>query len=224
MSRDFIGDFNVRPGMEFAHGVTLVDDFEGTLQWAFVGTGGDDVHEVVPLAAYSGTHGVRMKTRTASAAADDFLVMGRIVPYPESGLSVMRVMFKLMDMSAVKYIKCMQAWYRDGTVGINEVRLYPNTPKLDYRAPGGDVTITGYDFTELDEQWHVMETVLDLGTLKLVEVALGGIRTSVDAAIYEAAAGNTNRLGVIDVRLETIGAAAAEVYVDSVYLGGHVGL
>jgi hypothetical protein len=223
MPRDFLPGFNVAANMGFAKGVLLLEDFNSSLTWIITGTGGDDVHEVAAQAAFSGAYGLRLKTRTTSAAANDVVFATRFFSWPESGLVVLRGRFALVDSTKVSKVQ-VDLFLRDGSRLYEAQLLYqPNTPALSYLGSAGvPVPLASAVWSPLNDQWVQVEMIVDALSFEYVSVMANGVREVLPGvAIYDVAASS---LRGADVRLSVvaIGAAPAEAYFDDLYVGEFV--
>jgi len=84
MPRDFFGNYPIVAGLGFSRDIKVLDDCEGTFTWTVGGTGGDDVHEFLAAAAWQGTYGMHLKTRTTDTDEDDALAVQKLFDFPVS--------------------------------------------------------------------------------------------------------------------------------------------
>lgn len=220
MSRDHLGQFMVSSSLGFARGILLLDDCEGTFTWVPTGTGGDDVHEFATVAAFMGLKGMRLKTRTTGAAANDNLTASKMVSYPESGLLVVRGRFASPDVSLCLGVglSCLDD---DGvTQYIPELYWIPGSAEVGYvSAASAYVPIAALATVFLDGQWYTWELVYDCLTHRYVSATFNGTRVSL-ANIGARTPGASSGRGVqVRVFVSAAGAAAAELYADSIYAG-----
>jgi len=82
MPRDFFGNYPIVAGLGFSRDIKVLDDCEGTFTWTVGGTGGDDVHEFLAAAAWQGTYGMHLKTRTTDTDEDDALAVQKLFDFP----------------------------------------------------------------------------------------------------------------------------------------------
>jgi len=221
--RDFLGNPLQSAFPQFDPGVLLLDDCDGTFAWVPTGTGGDDVHEYATAAALHGARGLRLKNRTASAAASDYLTVTRKVNQPESKLLVMRV-----RVAAVDKTKLSSFW-----IGINErsaffhyaykLKWVVNAHWLYYwKSDGSWGAVAGAEFPEDDGVWIDLQLVLDVGKKSYHAVVANGYRVGMVGYAGQ-------NLGVasgrqVDVSMGIVNAinSPGEVYVDLIYVGSHL--
>jgi hypothetical protein len=224
MPRDFLPAFNVAANLGFAKGVLLLDDCEGTFTWTVGGTGGDDVHEYAAVAAFMGLNGMRLKTRTTGAAADDNVFVSKVFGFPESGLVVARMRWASPDPTKIKSVR-LNLWVDNGVRDWQAGgRLLPNTPEFDYYTPAGAwQAVASMAFGVSALEFVTMELVVDCRAMGLLEVANNGVRTQLSGVgLYDNGA-YTNRRCAVAIMVYAIGANPAEMYVDHVYVGEFLG-
>jgi len=220
MSRDYFGNLPVVAGMAFSRDILLLDDCEGTFTWQTAGTGGDDVHEYLAAAAYAGTAGLHLKTRTTDAAENDLLLAQKWFGYPETGLLVARAKIASPSWAAVKAINFI-AVHGDGARNYNgQLKYTPATGVVAYANAAGVATaIAALAHLELEYQFTTWELVIDCRTHQYLSVAINGLRASlVGVALWDSAAA-TQRYAGLALSLTTSGAAPAELYASHIYAG-----
>jgi len=225
MSRDHLGQFMVSSALGFGRGILLLDDCEGTFNWTVSGTGGDDVHEFATAAAFMGLKGMRLKTRTTGAAANDYVAAARAVGHGEGGLLVIRARVASPDVSVVKNL-VMQVTHCDGvndySANIN-IRMSAGTVAyLDAAAAAVAMPDLAQTFT--DGAWFTIELVLDVLTHEYLECFCNGTRVDLaGAGVYDVGA-STERGAIVSLSVIAVGAAPAEMYADNIYVGEYLDL
>lgn len=223
MGRDHFPNIPIGAGMGFARGVMLLDDCEGTFTWTVVGTGGDDVHAFATAAAFQGTYGLQLKTRTTAAAEDDYVQITRSMSYPESGLLVFRLRLLSPDISLCKAIT-IQLGISDGVNNyLASIVLRPSTPAAGY----GNVLNAFVAFATavcpvMDAQWLTLELVFDTLAHNYIEAYVNGYREDLAGVPVYAAGADADRRSYAVVMVDAAGAAAAEIYVDNIYVGEYL--
>jgi len=210
----------VSSNLGFARGVLLLEDCEGTFTWVDSGTGGDDVHEFATAAAFMGLQGMRLKTRTTGAAANDYVMVSKPMGYPESGLCVARARIAVPALAAVGGFT-LAVVARNGTRRWQgELVVSPNAPTVEYlNAAGAWTAVAALAYAPVVFGFVTLEVALDLRSMEYVEGAWNGARADLaGVSMYDAAA-DTARGLTLAVSVRAAGAAAAELYADNLYVG-----
>ena len=218
--RDHLGNFVVSGDLGFARGVLLLEDCEGTFTWVVSGTGGDDVHGFATAAAFMGLNVMQLKTRKSGAAANDYLTVSKPMGFSESGLCVLRARVAVPVLAVVGDLT-VAVLARNGTRRWQgELVVDPNTPKVEYINSGGTWTaVAALAQTPVVFGFVTIELALDLTAMQYLEGAWNGVRASLaGVSMYDVAA-DTSRGLTVAISVRAAGAAAAEIYVDSVYVG-----
>lgn len=218
--RDHLGIFNVSSDLSFARGVHIIDNAEGTFTWTVTGTGGDDVHEHATVAAYMGTNGIHLKTRTTDSAENDYVAITKHTSYPESGLLLARWRFASPDIPKVKTMEIGLLTYTPDGNRCYGIKLDPNAGTLTYIDSGGSyVTITGGGSSLNNSQFIVMELAIDLRAMLYLDTMVNGIRSSLAGVAGQTLAPGSSRFCSIIMTLVAGGDGPAAAYIDSVYVG-----
>lgn len=220
MGRDHLGQFQMGSDLAFARGVLLLEDCEGTFNWIASGTGGDDVHAFATAAAFMGGHGMQLKTRTTGTSPNDILTASKNFSFPESGLLVARCRLAMVQQAAIKYVGFRVGFCAGAEVYQARLKHTPATPKVEYQEAGGaDVPVAGMGFVTLDGAFCTLELVVDCLANKYVSLAWNGVRADLaGVALFDGGAASI-RYAYVALDVVTVGAAPAEMYVDSVYVG-----
>ena len=220
MSRDYFGNLPVVAGMAFSRDVLLLDDCEGAFTWQTAGTGGDDVHEYLAAAAFAGTAGLHLKTRTTSAAENDSLLAQKWLGYPETGLLVARAKIASPSWAAVKTINFI-AVHGNGARNYNgQLQYTPATGVVAYaNAAGAATAIAALAHQELDYQFTTWELVIDCRAHQYLAVAINGLRASLAGVDLWDSAAAAQRYAGLGLGVTTSGAVSAELYASHLYVG-----
>ena len=218
--RDHLGNFMVAGNLGFARGVLLLEDCEGTFTWGVSGTGGDDVHEFAAAAAFMGTKGMRLKTRTTGAAAADNLAVEKAFGFPESGLLVCRLRVCPVGVAAFDYIQILL----DVSAGVTGyggcVQLDVAAGKVYYQAAGGGfVEMAGLAAPVLEGAFMGVELAVDLLANRYLSCMVNGLRADLSGVGMVSGGAVAYRFARLGVTIATVGAAPCELYVDSAYVG-----
>jgi len=218
--RDHLGNFMVAGNLGFARGVLLLEDCEGTFTWVVSGTGGDDVHAFATVAAFMGTNGMRLKTRTTGATAADNLAVEKAMSYPESGLLVARLRVCPVAVAPFDYIQVLLD-VSDGAAGHGAcLQLDVAAGKVYYQAAGGGfVEIVALAAPVYEGAFMTVELAVDLLTNQYLGCMVNGLRADLAGLAMVSAGAVAYRFARLGVTIATAGAAACEAYVDSVYVG-----
>lgn len=220
MPRDFFGNYPISDSMHFARDIKLLDDCEGTFTWTVEGTGGDDVHEFLAAAAFHGTYGMHLKTRTTSSADGDSLTVRKKFDYPHTGLLIARARLAGVDVSNAGSLDLYLA-YDDGTNSYKAaVRLDLDGNKVYYLNNGGTWTeLTALAMTFADAQWYAVELALDIAANEYLTIRINGLEADMsDIAIYTDG-GSAARGAQVYLTVLANATGPAEVYADDFYVG-----
>lgn len=223
MGRDHFPNIPIGAGMGFARGVMLLDDCEGTNTWIAGGTGGDDVHLFATAAAFQGTYGLRLKTRTTDAAAADSLSVRKILSYPESGLFVHRFRFCTPDVTKIADLMLVPYIY-DGTDIWSPVIWYTfATGVVEYQnSAGAAVALTALAHTIPNLCWSIIELVLDLKAKQYVSLMINGLRADLSGLGLQDTGDDAARDISLGIAISAVGADPAEMYLDNIYAGEYL--
>jgi len=220
MSRDYFGNLPVAAGMGFARDVLLLDDCEGSFTWTPTGTGGDDVHEYLAAAAYAGTAGLHLKTRTTAAAEDDWLQVTKALSYPESGLLVLRAKIAMPAQANLKSVSLVLSEAAGTTCYLAQAKWTPGTPKVEYVDAAGDlIQIPALANKPLDTAFSTIELAIDCRAHQYLSLAINGLRADLAGlGLYNAGA-ETYRYSAVVLKIVASAGAPAELYASHIYVG-----
>ena len=206
--------------MQFDRGVIMFDDMEGALLWEETATGGDDELVLHAGAAYVGTKGLRLKTRTTDVAAGDYMTAWRKVCYPLAKRLIYRLRWRVPYATGPDYVE-FGITVKDGA---NEhqfsIRYTPATSKIEYLNSGGT-------FTEISElaqdffakQWDTFEVGMDLDSWGYMWVISKGIKVDLAKVACQKVGASTDRSVLVSIKVVNVAAAPIEMNVDCVYVG-----
>ena len=198
-------------------GLLFLDNLEGTYEWAGSGTGADYVVERSGVHAYEDDYSLRLKTRTAGAAADDVADAERyigLVPEkklmlsvfyrPFSGTDLKHLTFEMahydgtnVERAAVRYVYGSQIWqYLDTTIAY--------------------VNIAGSDQNLSDDAWHSMALSVDFSGNKYISLISDGLQLDLSAHDYLSGITSDKQHLRIYLWLMAAGATPAETYYDNI--------
>jgi hypothetical protein len=220
MGQEFFQSRIVESSFGFGRGILLLEDCEGYIQWSKSGTGGDDILTMSNVAAFRGSYGMRLKTRTTGAAAGDEIFASRCLGWPESGRLVYRARIRPVGDAAIASVGLQLAVGNGVRIHLAGLAYYPNTGEVKYvDDTGGWVAIAALGQLILDIEWVSVEIVLDVLTFAYVSVCCNGLRASLaGVGMYDSGA-STRRYVNPGVQVLTAGAAPAEAYADDFYVG-----
>ena len=220
MSRDHIGAFNVNSNLNFAKGIMLLDNCEGTCNWTKAGTGADPVLDYNSAAAFIGTNGMRIQTRSTSPAQYDVCSATKIIHLPVSGYMKFRAMCNFPDVSLVQQLSMMLYLYHLTDIWKAELRLTPNTPTMQYmNAAGGATAIADMALKVADGQWFELEVGVDVTEHEYVAAQFNGIEVALSKIGFYDADDTTFTGANLFLEIGSAGAAQATAYFDQIYCG-----
>ena len=221
--RDHLGQNLIGSDLGFARGILLLDDCDGGFLWEITGAAGDAVHDVNGVAAFRGSGGLRLITRTAGAAIGDGMTISRRVSFSESGLLVYRLRICFPDVSRMGTVPLEVYVEIGGHEYLAALLWRPKTPDVRYMNDlGGFTAIPALAFGVSDGAWTMWEMVLDVAAFRYLSVSLGGVHVDMGGVgLLDAGATAPRQIGVW-LGFETAVNAPATVYVDDVYVGEFV--
>ncbi|HAM56141.1 MAG TPA: hypothetical protein DCQ64_12355 [Candidatus Rokubacteria bacterium] len=210
--------------LQFDPDVALLDDCSGTFVWTASGTGGDDVHDHATSAALTGTHGLRLLTRSTASAENDLLTLDRWLPWPTAQRLCLATRSQCPSWAGVKYWYLYLNVYNGTRQYTAALRISAATRILSYRdAAGGQTTITGATVANADAAWFNLGFCLDLDTLCYLNARANG--SSYDLAgtpCHNTAATSTRGL-LLRLFLYASAAGPAAMFLDNLYAGSYDG-
>jgi len=221
--RDHLGNFMVSGNLQFARGILLLDDCEGTCNWVKAATDANATVTFETVAAFVGTKGLRLFSGDATPAEDDIVTGQRLISYPESGLLVARCLMCAPDWSKLKSVS-LKASHDPGAGDqyFGQVKIVAGDGAYYYDVAGDPVELTDIVIPSVNGQWFVMELGLNCVDHEYRHVAVNGVRVDLaGVGLYNAGA-STGRASDVVAVATTVGAAAATLYVDCVYAGEFV--
>ena len=194
MSRDYFGNYPIVAGLGFSRDVLLLDDCEGTMTWEVSGTGGDDVHEYLAAAAWQGTYGMHLKTRTTGTTVDDYVLAQKLFDWPSTNLLVARLRVTPVVVANTKGITITLA-ADDGSDGYTgAIKLAPDGSKVYYSNSAGSwVELTDLAMTYYALHWLTVELALDLKAHTYRHLRFNGWETDLSTLSLKAAGASASR-------------------------------
>ena len=225
MPRDHVGLYPVSSQMGFSRGVLLLDDCEGSFNWNATGTGSDFAASYETGAAFMGTKGISMATKTTTPAANDNCQIERNMPYPESDLMTMRMRCCLPVVSVVKYVHFNVYPYDGAFQWQAEMLWVPVDGTVWMSIPDNQsIELPGVFWEVVAGGWVTMEFTVNLKDHKWITGMFNGIRADLSAYGINDLSANTKRYMRISIKVVAIGAAVTTMYCDFVYAGEYVEL
>lgn len=221
--RDHFGNNMLSSNLEFAKGIKILDDCEGTCNWIVSGTDANKTVTYETVAAWSGTNGLQLFTGDADSEEFDQVTAKKYVDKSETGLLVYRAKIGVPDISKV-YTISLGLRLRTGSKSyLFLLGYFPNTPNALYITTGPSyVEVDGSDFAIVDNMWGTMELVVDCLAKQYIscnifghEVSLAGIDSYDEGA-------NTGELIEFYLSVGCTAEAPATLYADNIYLGEYV--
>ena len=220
------GDFSYRGGAsakpEYDQSVLLLEDCEGSNKWTAAGTGSDFVNLFDASWCYFGTKGWKLRTRATTPAADDQVLVSRVLTYPTVRRLIVRGRVNFSDVSLVKSFAVQFVIYNGSAPYQAVLWINPNTPTVAYMNSGGTyTTIPSLAFLPTDNSWYLFEIAMDLINWQYDYIRFGGTEFDMAGIPLYTTSSTAERAVYLGFLVIAIGAAQAEVGLDSVYLGAH---
>jgi len=218
--RDHQGMFNVASDLNFARGILLLDDCDGTCNYEKSGTGADYVVDYNSAAAFIGTNGLRLQTRSTDPAQYDIVSAYKKIGLPQSKYLKFRTMCMFPDVSLVQQlaVRIYTDYLTD--VWLGELRFTPNTPVMQYvNAAAAATAITEMALKVKDNQWFDMELAIDIAAAEYLSARFNGVEKDMSGlGLYDS---DDTTYSTIQLTLEigSAGAAQATAYFDQLYCG-----
>jgi hypothetical protein len=220
MGRDHFPNLPVGAGMGFSKDVLLLDDCEGTFNYIISGTGGDDVHAYATAAAFTGTYGMHLRTRTTAAAQFDIVTAQKLMSYPESGLLVGRWRVATPAVAPCGQITLELMIDNGAQIYYGAILLMPATGVVNYvNAAGAGVAIPAAAFTFVAGTYYLVELQINCRTRRYISALINGTRVNLSALDLYNPAASAGRGSMLLVQVVAAGAAPAAVYLDNLYVG-----
>jgi len=215
--RDHLGNTLLASNLEFARGVQLLDDCEGTCNWIAAGTGGDYVVTYATAAACFGLKGLHLATRTTDTAADDVVSATKRFNRSPNGLLVARGKLMCPDWTLVKYLSIALNVYHISRLYKAIFRYTPATDVHAYLNTAGTyTTITLMVERYTNGTWLTWELSINWTQLKYWGLTLADYTPAVSTAgMYNSGAGTTMEAELI-LSIQSVGAAVATAYFDAI--------
>ena len=217
MPRDFFGNYPIVAGLGFSRDVLLLDDCEGTMTWEVGGTGGDDVHEYLAAAAWQGTYGMHLKTRTTGTTVDDYVIAQKLFDWPATDLLVARLRVTPVVVANTKGITITLA-ADDGSDGYTgAIKLAPAGSKVYYyNSAGAYVELTDLAMTYYALHWLTAELAIDLKAHTYLHVRLNGQEVDLSTSSLQAAGASASRGAYLQLAAIASAAGPGELYADNI--------
>jgi hypothetical protein len=218
--RDHLGVFNVSSDLQFARGILLLDDFEGTLNWKVTHSNANASGVVHADAAFMGSQGMKLDTGATGTADGDWVMATKGVGWPSNDLLVMRFRVALNQIADCEMVSIFPE-VRDASDQMHaRVNWHPGDGTVQYLDSAGSLQDLGtYGWTIDADTFAEMELVLDLAQHQYISFALNGEETPMDGIAYQDVGNDTDRLILMRIYVECTAAGNAVAYVDSFYAG-----
>lgn len=218
--RDHLGVFNVSSDLQFARGILLLDDFEGTLNWKILGSNANHSGDVHADAAFMDSQGLKLDTGATATADGDYVMAVKGIGWPSNDLLVMRFRVALEQIADCEMVSIFPE-AKDGSDQMHaRVDWHPGDGTVEYLDSAGSMQSLGtYGWTIDADTFVEMELVLDLATHQYISFALNGEETDMAGIAYQDVGDDTDRLLLMRIYVECTAAGNAVAYVDSFYAG-----
>lgn len=208
------------PGLSpYAPSLLLFDDFEHIIKPFFEGTGDDDVHEIDPSLAFTGSNSLILKTRTTGPGAGDYLNAIYYTYAPPSLQIHGEIRFNYPTIGTVQSIRFLVDFYNGSFIYHFALSYLPNVPKwqyLDYQE--ADQDLTGALSTLMVDTWHRLAFHLDLKNLLYSPSHIDHASLEVPSVAPFKGVATTSFLLMLKMRIQTAGAAPASCNFDNITL------
>jgi hypothetical protein len=223
MGRDHFPNLPIGAGMGFSRGIMLLDDFEGTFTWVVGGTGGDDVHALAPAAAWQGTYGLHLKSRTTNSAENDYTIVQKIFDYPASGLLVARVRTAPIVVANTKRIEIGLRIDDGAQQYAATLRVAVSTGKVYYLLTAATwVEIPILATTFVGGTWYTVELAIDCLAQKWISARFNGFTADLSAIPLYNDAASSGRSALLTLDVDASAAGPGEAYFDNAYVGEYL--
>jgi len=217
MSRDYFGNYPIVAGLGFSRDVLLLDDCEGTMTWIIGGDGGDDLHEFAAAAAWQGTYGMHLKTRTTGTTEDDETLAEKLFDYPATNLLVARLR---VTPVVVANTKSAGLYLRAG----DGAEQYQGAILLNIAAgtvtyidsAGAAVEIPALATTFIGENWYTLELAIDLQAHTYLHVRFNGLEADLSTVALRDLGASGARDGYLLLAATASAAGPGEIYADNI--------
>jgi hypothetical protein len=218
MSKEYTRNVYLLGHIPIAGPIVYHDIFDTPLQWTEVGTGGDTIFELDPSISLIGSQSLHMKTRTASAAKDDFILAEKKLFILPSKILSMMGHFYLPSLTTFSMLLFKFEWHF--ALKVYEVRVAYRPAIHDawsfYNSAQEYENITGSTAQLIAAGWHrfILKANLISGYYSSLQIDHETFDLSEQAISYPISSEKDHLL--IHMMLETVDAAPAEVYLDAI--------
>ncbi len=217
-------------GKEYTRAFSLLDfvpnsgqilhysNFEGPLELSE--PGGlffDEIFELDPTTAFSGTQCLHIKTRTTGAAADDHIdpTFDSYILPPAIITSSFR--FKSPNWSTYGFLG-FTFTLRDGSlIHIADFQFDVSTPEI---LISGVTTLENSDISLADDAWHFLEFSVDFSTDSYRHLIIDDRLFDLSSLPIPASANAEDQKIRSQIGIQTVGAAPVELFIDELLFHG----
>lgn len=221
--RDHFGNNLLSSDLNFARGIHILDDCEGTCNWKKSANDANATVSYETIAAWTGTKGLQLFSGDATPQAGDIVNAYKIFSYPETGLLVIRAKVGMPDISDIEYIG-FSLIINNGTRQYTLLFLYaPASGKVYYTSSNGTLQeITELKQNVVDDIYTGLELIIDLNTMTYVSAMFNGLEKNMAGVSFYNAGANTNKYVQIGFYTTNIGVDPVTSYWDCIYVGEYV--
>lgn len=197
------------------------DDCSGTYRYQNTGDGADFSSEYLTSAAFIGTNGIQMRTRTTNPAADDYVTLSKTLHLPPSKL--IRLQLSAMNplTSPNLHLIASLHWYDGTNVYMCRIRLTMADEKVYYCSGWAPVyTDTGLHWYHEAYAWNRLDISANINEGKFHRLTVNEQTLDMSAiSLPSTASGLTPHL-MFQVSVITAANARATAYFDQFLLTG----
>lgn len=219
------GGFNVGSSLQYERGILLLEDCEGIDVWDGSGTGSDYAVDFITQAAFYGSKGLQIQTKTTTPTDGDVVAATRLLPMPAGDRVVIRMRVQTVFISTLDHYYAKFHVHDGSREYAAAIRVSLATPKLEYLDLGGSwVEVSGYGQKGTNYSWHILEFQVDVGSKEYLSVLYQGIETDLSGIKYQDVGASVLRYTKIELAAEAAAGDSVKVYFDAIYVGEFVKL
>lgn len=221
MPRDFVPSRPHSDRWQYEPEVIFQDDCQGALLWSESGTGGDTVFQLDSAAAFVGSKGLHLKTRTTGASNADTLYASRRTAFPQVAGLTFRLLTCFPALAGLFRIY-LRTEYDDGNRNYDgELLIEPNSGDVQIRIEGTTFpAIPALTLHTEADVWFDCELTLDVLNHRYHSAIVNGLQADLSSYLVDTGPSSGDRHVLFQIRLIASNSPPAEAYFSHILLSG----
>jgi hypothetical protein len=219
MPQDFTQPEVEAEASQYDHDVLMMWDCENDIAIEVTGTGSGYSAVVDNLADCFGTKGLKMLTRSTSAAEDDYVQALRNLPFQGDGNYSIKLRFRIPTVTIVKDFQVMFDVHDGSNNYMYKIKYDSEAHKLYYWNSDGEWTeISGYDWVTDASAVYNFHLNINTSTHKYVNIKVAGLQTSLADIACQTVDTSTKKQIMFKMMATALMSSQCRVDVDSVLI------